>query len=115
MHRFCKSKQYASGTPAQFLFSQDGGYRIVHHSGIGYRLVQHSGILLEVGVGPVGLDQGPGLLLDSARERELDLGVVGLGEQGPATLAGSNSLTPDDLDGVSSGPVPGSHVPEIRR
>ena len=94
MHRFCKSKQYASGTPAQFLFSQDGGYRIVHHSGIGYRLVQHSGILLEVGVGPVGLDQGPGLLLDSARERELDLGVVGLGEQGPATLAGSNSLTP---------------------
>ena len=35
--------------------------------------------LLEVGVGPVGLDEGPGLLLYPAGQRELDLGVVGLG------------------------------------
>ena len=63
------------------------------------------GLLLEVGVGPVGLDEGPGLLLDSAGQRELDLGVVGLGEERPAALAGDHSLAADDLDGVSASPT----------
>ena len=35
-------------------------------------------------------------------ERELDLGVVHLGDQRSATLASCDSLTPDDLDGVGS-------------
>merc|ERR1711911_109474 len=66
--------------------------------------------LLEVGVGSVGLDQSTADLLNPAGERELDLGVVGLGDQGATALARCHSLAPDDLDGVSSGPVSGSHV-----
>ena len=64
-----------------------------------------TGYLLEVGVGAVSLDKAAGLLLDSAGQRELDLGVVGLGYQGTTALAGRNSLAPDDLDGVSAGPA----------
>jgi hypothetical protein len=69
------------------------------------RMDPQSPALLEVGGGPVGLDEGPGLLLDPAGQRELDLGVVSLGEQGPAALAGGHSLAADDLDGMSSGPA----------
>jgi len=60
--------------------------------------------LLEVGVGPVGLDEGPGLLLYPAGQRELDLGVVGLGEEGAAALTRQHRLATDDLDGVGASP-----------
>ena len=60
--------------------------------------------LLEVGVGPVGLDEGPGLLLYPAGQRELDLGVVGLGEEGAAALTRQHRLAADDLDGVGASP-----------
>merc|ERR1719347_1708934 len=68
-------------------------------------------ILLEVSLGSVGHNQAASLLLDSAGQRELDLGVVHLLDQGTAGLVSGHSLTPDDLDGVSPGPVPGAHVP----
>lgn len=60
--------------------------------------------LLEVGAGPVRLHQAASLLLDPAGHGELDLGVVGLGDQGPAALPGGNRLATDDLDSVSTGP-----------
>merc|ERR1711931_584650 len=55
-------------------------------------------ILEEEGVGSVGLENGSGRLLDARRERELDLAVIDL-------------LNPQDLNGVSSGAMTGSHVP----
>ena len=79
--------------------------------------------LLKVGVGPVSLDHAASLLgnpggknasiqfhgsskikgsvrlggLVPAREGELDLAVVHLGDQGTSALAGGHHLAPDDL------------------
>jgi hypothetical protein len=61
-------------------------------------------VLLEVGGRPVGLDEGSSLLLDSARQRELDLGVMRLGEQRAAALASGHCLAADNLDGMCAGP-----------
>jgi len=68
-------------------------------------------ILLEVSCWSVSLSQSTSLLLDPASQGELDLGVVHLCHEWAAALAGLNNLTPDDLDSVSPGSVPGSHVP----
>ena len=54
-------------------------------------------LLLKVGVGPVGLDEGTTLLGHSARQRELDLAVVHLGHQWPSALASWDNLASDDL------------------
>ena len=51
-------------------------------------------ILLEVSLGSVGHNQAASLLLDSAGQRELDLGVVHLLDQGTTGLVSGNSLTP---------------------
>ena len=59
--------------------------------------------LHEVGAGSIGLYQGASLLLDPAGQRELDLGVVGLGHQGTTALVSGHCLAANDLDGVSSG------------
>ena len=67
--------------------------------------------LLEVSSWSVGLDKTTSLLLDSAWERELDLGVVHLLNQRTATLAGLHGLATDDLDAVGTGSVSGSHIP----
>ena len=84
-------------------------------------------ILLEVSAWPVCLGESSSLFLDPARQRELDLGVVHLCDQGTAALPSFNNLTPsntkctniprhnyylpNNLDGVGSGSVPSSHVP----
>merc|ERR1719234_2827084 len=67
-------------------------------------------LLLKVGVGPVGLDHAASLLGDPAWKWELDLAVVHLGDQWPSALPSGDNFAPDDLDGVSPGPVSGSHV-----
>ena len=54
-------------------------------------------LLLKVGVWPVGLDEGATLLGNPARQRELDLAVMHLGDQWPSALASRDNLTPDDL------------------
>ena len=88
--------------------------------------------LLKVGVGPVSLDHAASLLgnpgdimcqlkfsdiqrwigvkIAPAGEGELDLAVVHLSDQGTSALAGGHHLAPNDLDGVGSGPVPGTHI-----
>merc|ERR1719348_2286905 len=67
--------------------------------------------LLEVSVRSLPSHQSSLLLcVDSSGERELDLGVVHLGDQRSATLASCDSLTSDDLDGVSSCSMSGTHV-----
>ena len=54
-------------------------------------------LLLKVGVWPVGLDEGATLLGHSARQRELDLAVMHLGDQWPSALPSWDNLAPDDL------------------
>merc|ERR1719427_365351 len=69
-------------------------------------------VLHEVSVGSLGSHQ-LSLLGNSnspSGQRELDLGVVHLGDQGSAALASRDRLASDDLDGVSSCSMPGSHV-----
>merc|ERR1719234_151603 len=67
-------------------------------------------LLLKVGVGPVGLDHAASLLRNPARQGELDLAVVHLGDQWPSALPSGDNFAPDDLDGMGPGPVSGSHV-----
>merc|ERR1719234_460037 len=67
-------------------------------------------LLLKVGVGPVSLDHAASLLGNPAGQGELDLAVVHLGDQWPSALASGDNFAPDDLDSVSPGPVPGTHV-----
>ena len=59
-------------------------------------------LLLKVGVWPVGLDEGATLLGYSARQRELDLAVVHLGDQGTSALASRHNLAPNDLEKVEN-------------
>ena len=70
--------------------------------------------LLEVGVWPLGLEQGSGLLLDTGWQRKADLGVVHLLDDVATGLAGGDGLNLDDLEGVRSCPVPRTHVPVAR-
>ena len=72
-------------------------------------------ILLEICSRSVGLDHPAALLLDSAGEWELDLGVMHLLDQRTTTFACCNWLTPDDLDTVGPGSVSSSHVPAMRK
>jgi len=58
----------------------------------------------------VGLHKGSLVLGDPLWKRELDVGIVHLLDQGPSALAGGDSLTSDDLDGVVPGSMPGSHI-----
>ena len=51
-------------------------------------------MLLEVGLGSVGHDKAASLLLDSAGQRESNLGVMHLLDQGAAGLACGHSLAP---------------------
>ena len=76
-----------------------------------YIPVVETNLLLEVCLGSVGLEDATSLLLDPAWERELDVGVVHLLDQRTTSVLGSHGLASDDLDGVSSGSVSGSHVP----
>ena len=54
--------------------------------------------LLEICSRSVGLDQSSSLLLDSAGQWELDLGVVHLLDQRTTTFAGCHWLTSDNVD-----------------
>lgn len=47
---------------------------------------------------------------DPVRERELDLGVMELFDGWSATFVGCDHLHLHDLDGVSAGTMPGTHV-----
>lgn len=53
--------------------------------------------LQEAGVGPLGLEDGSGLLLDSGWEGELDLGVVHLLHAVTTGVLGGDGLNTDDL------------------
>ena len=57
-------------------------------------------LLLKVGVWPVGLDEGATLLGYSARQRELDLAVMHLGDEWPSAFTSWDNLTPDDLRAI---------------
>ena len=57
-------------------------------------------ILLEVSLGSVGHHEAASLLLDSAGQRELDLGVVHLLDQRTTGLVGGDSLTPEQNTNV---------------
>jgi hypothetical protein len=53
--------------------------------------------LQEASVGPVGLEEGTTLLLDSGWKRETDLRVVHLLNTAAAGVLGGNGLNTDDL------------------
>ena len=61
------------------------------------RTTKNAEDLQEAGVGPLGLEDGSGLLLDSGWERELDLGVVHLLHAVTTGVLGGNRLNADDL------------------
>lgn len=67
--------------------------------------------LLEVGVGATHGEGDEALaVLDALGQRELDLGVVELFDLGPAAAGCLQDLHFDDLDGVSTRAMAGSHV-----
>ena len=67
--------------------------------------------LKEICVGSVGLEKGSLRLLDTRRQRELDLRVVHLLDKRSAGLASFDGLNTDNLDSMSTGSVTGSHIP----
>ena len=66
--------------------------------------------LQEVGIGSLGLEQRSLGLLDTGRQRELDLGVVHLLDKCSTSLACSNWLHTNNLNAVSSSTVTSSHI-----
>merc|ERR1719495_638731 len=66
---------------------------------------------LEVGGRSMSLGKTTSLLLDSARQRELNLTVVHLGDKRAAAFTSLDNLAPDDLNGVCPGSMPSPHVP----
>ena len=67
--------------------------------------------LKEICVGSLGLEKGSLGLLDTRWQRELDFGVVHLLNKRSAGLASFDGLNTDNLDGMSTGSVTGSHIP----
>ena len=67
--------------------------------------------LKEICVGSVGLEKGSLRLLDTRRQRELDLRVVHLLDKRSAGLASFDGLNANNLNAVGTGSVTGSHIP----